>query len=170
MGVGCRMGFGKMSHFHHEFIPSLSLSELVRPLQIHSVGICPFSLVLRWGFHPAFLLMACFAHLLHSVVLPRKVSLPSFTLLSNRVQWSLQCCTGPEEYVIWACPSSSLSFHSPGTTHSVCNHNFLSTFPPITNISNSKVFSHAGWKQWPFPLDLLCLQLLILFLHVKGLA
>lgn len=95
----------------------------------------------------------------------RKVSFTSFALLSSRVQWSLQCCTGPED-----CHLNSPSFHSPGTIHLVCNPNFLSTLPPITNISNSKAFSHTGWKQWPFPLDWFCLQLFILFLHVKVLA
>lgn len=73
-----QMGFGKMSHFHHEFIPSLSLSEPGRPFQICAIQLepVPLSKLSNGAFILSFLPMVCFAHLLYSVVLPERCLSP----------------------------------------------------------------------------------------------
>lgn len=173
MSVGCSDGIWEDVTFPPRIypLPHPFKARQASPNLCHSVGTCPPFQALWWCFHSSFLLMACFAHHLHSVVLPEGCLSPPLPCFPT--EFSGHCSAAlaqRSEYVIWACPSSSPCFHSPGTTHLVCNHKFLSTLPPVTNISNSKAFSHTGWKQWPFALDWLCLQLFILFLHVKGLA
>lgn len=72
------MGSGEMSHFHHKFIPFLSLSESGRPLQICAIQLelVPLSKPSDSAFVLPFFLMACFVHLLHSVVLPERCLSP----------------------------------------------------------------------------------------------
>lgn len=162
-----QMGFGKMSHFHHEFIPSLSLSEPGRPLHICAIQLEPVSV--SKPSDGAFIL---------PFYLWLALVISSTLLFCQKGVFHLLCLAFQQSSVVTAvlywprglCHLNSPNFHSPGTIHLVCNPNFLSTLPPITNISNSKAFSHTGWKQWPFPLDRFCLQLFILFLHVKVLA